>query len=182
MFVCSCMVVHFKIYITVICDRSFRRFLLYSWIRMSLIICQSHVYSAEAHAKRMQEAEAKRKQAAEAKRKQAEDIKRKQEEELNRKSQQLDKINALAPYVIDRLQRALSSSSFPLLIEALSFTDASVAAHPTLCDVHPQIGALRSEARARVDANEFRTMLSGMLPLIRMCPSQRCARNSSIYR
>ena len=143
-------------------------FCLYSLI--FLITRQSHVYSAEAHAKRKQESEANRKKAAEAKRKQAEEVK------------QLKKINALAPDVIDRLQRALSSSSLPLLVQALSFTDASVAAHPTLCDVHPQIAALRSEARTRVDANEFRTMLSGMLPLIRMCPSQRCVRNTSILR
>ena len=148
----------------------------------TLLAYQSHVYSAAVHAKHKQEAEAKRKQVEEAKRKEAEEAKRKQEKEIMYKFQQLDKINALAPDVIDCLQRALSSASLPLLVQALSFTDATIAAHPTLCDVHPQIGALRSEARARVDANEFRTMLSGMLPLIRMCPSQTCVRNTSVLR
>ncbi len=50
------------------------------------------------------------------------------------------------------LQRAIASSSVSLLVATLSAIDAAVASHPTLCDAHPQVAALRTEANELVAA------------------------------
>jgi hypothetical protein len=60
--------------------------------------------------------------------------------------------NAAAADTISHLQRALSSSSVPILVEALAAVDAAVASHPLLCVVHPQVVTMRNDVHTRAAA------------------------------
>jgi hypothetical protein len=78
-------------------------------------------------------------------------VQRKLKEEEAR-LQKAQEMKVAASGLVSHLERAIASSSTPVLVEALSAVDAAVASHPTLFAAYPQVAALRTEAHARVTA------------------------------
>jgi hypothetical protein len=92
-----------------------------------------------------------RQEAQEVRRDQDRSFAKRKQEEANAQHS-ADGMEVTAADVIAYLQSGISSSSIPVLVEALSAVDAAVASHPTLCDAHPQVAALRNDAHTRAAA------------------------------
>jgi hypothetical protein len=61
----------------------------------------------------------------------------------------VEAVQVAAANISAHLQRALSASSVPLLVDALAAADTAVALHPSLIATHSQVAVLRTEAHTR---------------------------------